>query len=194
MEIIAFALLAAPDQFFHSQPWQTQLNIVTWLKAINEKEMPVTNWLWFRVMTNLALNKTCGVPFEEVQGKMNEDLDTMERFYLDEGWSADGIWDKNGRQADYYSGSFAIQFSQLLYANMARDLDPERCARFEERALAFASSFWRYFDSNGNVSPNTYQGAINWVILRGTAVDSIFGLATSFKRGEVSMYLANPRV
>ena len=84
---------------------------------------------------------------------MESDLDQMEQFYLDEGWAADGIWNENGRQADYYSGSFAIQFSQLLYSKMAEDLDPSRCAKFRDRATKFATSFWRYFDSNGAAIP-----------------------------------------
>jgi hypothetical protein len=149
MEIVSFALLAAPDAFFNNQSPEAQGNITEWLKAINEKDFPVTNWLWFRVMTNLALVKVCRVPHESVKAFMTEDLDLMEQFYQGEGWAADGIWSDDGRQADYYSGSFAIQFSQLLYAKMARNLDPERCAQFEERAVAFASSFWRYFDENG---------------------------------------------
>lgn len=40
------------------------------------------NWLWFRVMTNLALIKVCGVPQEEVLDAMKADLDLMEQFYL----------------------------------------------------------------------------------------------------------------
>ncbi|KAJ4295529.1 hypothetical protein N0V90_007542 [Kalmusia sp. IMI 367209] len=153
MEIISFALLAAPDAMFHRQTQQAQVNIRDWLKTLNEKDFPVTNWLWFRVMTNLALIKVCGVPYDDVKEYMKEDLDQMENFYLDEGWSADGFWTEEGRQADYYSGSFAIQFSQLLYMKMAQDFDSNRCHRFCERALSFASSFWRYFDENGAAIP-----------------------------------------
>ncbi|UPX15612.1 uncharacterized protein EKO05_0006055 [Ascochyta rabiei] len=36
---------------------------------------------------------------------------------------------------------------------MARDLDPERCARFRRRAEEFSLSFWRYFDANGAAIP-----------------------------------------
>ncbi|KAL1594599.1 hypothetical protein SLS60_010360 [Paraconiothyrium brasiliense] len=153
MEIISFALLAAPDALFHQQTERAQTNIREWLKTLNEKDFPVTNWLWFRVMTNLALVKVCGVPYEEVKTYMKEDLDQLENFYLDEGWSADGFWNENGRQADYYSGSFAIQFSQLLYMKMAEQFDPDRCRKFRERALLFASSFWRYFDKTGAAIP-----------------------------------------
>lgn len=149
MEIISFALLAAPDAMFHQQTDRAQENIREWLKTLNEKDFPTTNWLWFRVMTNLALVKVCGVPYDDVNIYMKEDLDQMENFYLDEGWSADGFWNEEGRQADYYSGSFAIQFSQLLYMGMAEQFDPDRCQKFRERAISFASSFWRYFDETG---------------------------------------------
>ncbi|EOA91776.1 hypothetical protein ACJQWK_03967 [Exserohilum turcicum] len=153
MEIISFALLAAPDTMFASQTDEARNNITAWLMTLNGKDFPTTNWLWFRVMTNLALIKVCGVPQAEVLDAMKADLDLMEQFYLGEGWAADGIWSDEGRQADYYSGSFAIQFSQLIYAKMARDLDPERCERFQGRARDFAMSFWRYFDSNGAAIP-----------------------------------------
>lgn len=149
MEIISFALLAAPESMFNSQSDIAKHNITEWLKTINGKDFPTTNWLWFRVMTNLALIKVCGVSQAEIIDAMKADLDLMEKFYLDEGWAADGMWDEGGKQADYYSGSFAIQFSQLIYVKMADDLDPERCARFRGRAIQFASSFWRYFDTNG---------------------------------------------
>ncbi|KAF2706228.1 hypothetical protein K504DRAFT_493389 [Pleomassaria siparia CBS 279.74] len=153
MEIISFALLAAPDVMFHQQERRARENIAEWLGTINGKDFPVTNWLWFRVMTNLALVKVCGVRHEELRASMEEDLNQMEKFYLDEGWAADGIWDEQGRQADYYSGSFAIQFSQLLYVKMAQDLDPVRCEKFRKYAAGFATSFWRYFDANGAAIP-----------------------------------------
>jgi hypothetical protein len=106
-------------------------------------------------MTNLALVKICNIPYESVGDAMREDLDKMEQFYLGQGWAADGMWNDEGRQADYYSGSFAIQFSQLIYVKMAQDLDPERCVRFRHRARAFASSFRRYFDANGKLTQDS---------------------------------------
>ena len=84
---------------------------------------------------------------------MDTDLKVLDGFYAGEGWASDGKWaaegQEGGRQMDYYSGSFAIQFSQLCYVKYARDLDPERVAVFEERARKFALDFWRYFDAEG---------------------------------------------
>ncbi|KAF2018809.1 hypothetical protein BU24DRAFT_385506 [Aaosphaeria arxii CBS 175.79] len=153
MEIISFALLAAPETMFHNQMPDAQQNITQWLYTLNGKDFPTTNWLWFRVMTNLALVKVCGIPHADLEQAMKSDLDAMEQFYLGEGWAADGIWNDNCRQADYYSGSFAIQFSQLLYVKFAQDLDPDRCDVFRQRAANFSTSFWRYFHSDGAAIP-----------------------------------------
>lgn len=151
MEIIAFAMLAAPHIFFHDQTQQAKANIEAWLNSINGKDMPPTNWRWFRVFTNLALIKVCGVHPGELQSSMDEDLDLLDTFYIADGWSADGTWDDAGRQADYYSGSFAIQFSQLMYVKFASDLDPERCQTYRERAILYSKDFYHYFSENGEL-------------------------------------------
>lgn len=112
MEPIAYALLTAPEVFFPSDVSKQQ-KLTTWLRSINDHEMPPSNWLWFRVLVNLALVKTCGVSYIEVKSIMVSDLAKLDSFYLGEGWSSDGLWSKDKKQADYYSGSFAIQYAQL---------------------------------------------------------------------------------
>jgi hypothetical protein len=169
-EIISFALLSAPDRLFHSRDEKTRRNITSWLRGINGKEMPNTNWRWFRVFANIALVQVCGVEFDEVKGELDADFELLDTFYLGDGWSGDGPWlsaeeqlrDEQeaqrmrrrdavgkGRQVDYYSGSFAIQFSQLLYTRFAAGLDPERCERYRAQAREFGKGFWKYFDHDG---------------------------------------------
>lgn len=152
MEIISFALLAAPQVFYESQEPATKTNIINWLRPINDHALPTTNWLWFRVMTNLALMRCCGLPREELWPLVEKDLAVLDSFYLQNGWSSDGPWGHEGRQADYYSGSFAIQFSQLLYIKFASDLDPSRCSVFRDRARTFAADFMLYFNRDGEPS------------------------------------------
>jgi hypothetical protein len=169
-EIIAFALLAAPETIYEPLSERTKSNIKAWLHGMNGNAMPKSNWRFFRIFSNLALVKTCGVPYEIVGAEMETDLSLLDTFYRGEGWTADGPWqtkeqaeeelarsiDTNrrdtigvGRQVDYYSGSFAIQFSQLLYARFAADIDPDRAHKYRQRARQFGAQFWRYFDSQG---------------------------------------------
>ncbi|KAL3408695.1 hypothetical protein V8F44DRAFT_657234 [Aspergillus fumigatus] len=173
-EVLACALLFAPDAFFRRQDEATQNHIVAWLRGLHGKDMPVNNWRWFRVFANLALVLVANVPYEEVRPEMDADFAVLDGFYLGGGWSGDGPWlsaegeererDEGmrtgrwdaigcGRQADYYSGSFAIQFSQLLYVKFASHLDPERAERYRAQAREFGASFWRYFDKNGGAIP-----------------------------------------
>jgi hypothetical protein len=54
---------------------------------------------------------------------------------------------------DYYSGSFAIQFLQLLYSKLAGDFDQQRADHYRERAQQFALDFVYYFDPDGRSIP-----------------------------------------
>ncbi|KAL4933795.1 DUF2264 domain-containing protein [Aspergillus undulatus] len=175
-EVIAVALLFAPDALFHSQSESVRGNIIYWLRGINGKEMPLNNWRWFRVFVNLALVLVCGVDISEVRGEMEGDFAVLDSFYLGNGWSGDGPWlsaeqEKQqeedairtrrrdavgpGRQVDYYSGSFAMQFSQLLYVKFAgaAGMDPERVGRYKEQASKFGDGFWMYFSEDGAAIP-----------------------------------------
>lgn len=74
-------------------------------------------------------------------------MDHLDTFHVGGGWSNDGP--KSHHQMDYYSGSFAIQFLQLLYSKLAGDFDPERAERYRERAKEFAKDFVYYFNPDG---------------------------------------------
>lgn len=160
-EPISFALLLAPEVFYKPLSEQSRTHLSDWLFGLNGQVMPENNWRWFRVFSNLALSRVCGVPYESVKGYIDSDFAMLDRFELGHGWSADGFWRKDsvpgqenyGRQADYYSGSFAIQYSQLLYSIVAADSDPERVSRYQLQAREFASQFWRFFDEDGSSIP-----------------------------------------
>ena len=178
-EIFSYALLAAPEQFFNRLSKEQKANVVSWLKSMNGKQMPPTNWRWFRVFSNLALVKVCGEPLHQVSKELEADLEILDTFYIGHGWSADGPWQTTaqaaveqelaestgrrdtigvGRQADYYSGSFAIQFSQLLYSKYANDIDAQRCEKYRQRAREFGKDFCRYFDTKGPFIPCDLRG------------------------------------
>lgn len=106
--------------------------------------MPNTNWLWFRVFANLGLMRNDAKYSSEMLVK---DIKHLDSFYRGDGWSNDGP--EHIHQMDYYSGSFAIQFLQLLYAKLARERDPERATEFRLRGQKFAADFVHYFDEEG---------------------------------------------
>lgn len=174
-EMISFALLAAPRHILWERlNAKTQQNLIQWLSRLNEKKVHPANWLWFRVFANLALSRVCGVDAPEPESQIEADLKTLDTFYITDGWSSDGLWRMpesddeeyeiynmtgrantvpGGRNACFYSGSFAIQFSQLLYVRFAADRDPSRTEMYLQQAREFGAGFWRFFDSEGAVVP-----------------------------------------
>ncbi|RDL33356.1 uncharacterized protein BP5553_08795 [Venustampulla echinocandica] len=174
-ETISFTLLASPrDLLWDRLGEQARSNIARWFSQLNGKDLPKVNWLWFRVFTNLVLIRMCDLDTAEIRSQIKIDLEHLDTFYLRDGWSSDGLWRspelddkewelfketgtvhsiKPDRCADYYSGSFAIQFSQLLYVRVAGDLDAERTERYRQQARDFGAQIWRYFDAKGAVIP-----------------------------------------
>ncbi|KAK1138751.1 hypothetical protein N8T08_002016 [Aspergillus melleus] len=145
---IGFTLAVAPHEFWDPLTDQQRENVTNWLASINDKEMPNTNWLWFRVFANLGLRRN-GAPYS--LARIEADMDHLDTFHVGGGWSNDGP--KSHHQMDYYSGSFAIQFLQLLYAKLAADFDQPRAERYKERARNFAHDFVHYFDPDGSAIP-----------------------------------------
>ncbi|KAJ5175374.1 uncharacterized protein N7482_001251 [Penicillium canariense] len=145
---IGFTLAVAPHIFWDPLSEKQKDNVTKWLNSINAREMPNTNWLWFRVFANLGL-KSNGASYS--LSRIEADMDHLDTFHVGGGWSNDGP--KSHHQMDYYSGSFAIQFLQLLYSKLAGDFDFERAARYRQRAKEFAKDFVHYFNPDGRAIP-----------------------------------------
>ncbi|KAI0031669.1 hypothetical protein K488DRAFT_86585 [Vararia minispora EC-137] len=142
---IGFAIAVAKEQLWDPLPAKAKEHFERWLGGMSDKQMPNTNWLWFRVFANLGLSKAGSSFFDPT--RMKADLDHLDTFYIGDGWSRDGP--EGVVQLDYYSSSFAIQYAQLVYSKMAQDIDPARCEEFRNRARMFARDFVHYFDSEG---------------------------------------------
>lgn len=149
MESIAYALLVSPQEFGFGNDEAARRNLVNWLRQINTRRMPQNNWLWFRVFVNLALIRTLGASSDELQPIIDRDFATLDSFYVGHGWSSDGAWGDERKQVDYYSGSFAIQFAQLLYVRIVGSDDEQRVEKYKNQAKEFARGFWRYFNPDG---------------------------------------------
>ena len=143
---IGYTLAVAPHKFWDPLSEEERGNVEAWLGYINDKEMPNTNWLWFRVFANLGLARN-GAKYS--QERLEADCDHLDSFYRGDGWSNDGP--EGYTQMDYYSGSYAIQFLQLLYVKIAGDKDPKRAETYRERARVYAKDFVHYFDEEGKL-------------------------------------------
>jgi hypothetical protein len=107
-------------------------------------DIDIFNRLWFRVFANLGLERN-GANWSREQ--LKADIKQLNTFYRGDGWSNDGP--EHYRQMDYYSGSFAIQYLQLLYAKLAADIDPTQAEEYKKRARLYALDFVHYFDPEG---------------------------------------------
>ena len=111
-ESICLSILSYPQILLPKLSSKGKEDLKNWLMQINGKAMPAQNWRWFRIFTNLTLTQHLGVPASSVQDALDSDFALLDSLYQGEGWSSDGRWDEERRQADYYSGSFAMQFAQ----------------------------------------------------------------------------------
>lgn len=141
MAPIALGLIMVPEILWEPLDGGEKERLAAWLNQINDHSLPLCNWYYFRILVNLAL-KLRGCPYDGQ--RMETDLDTMEQYYLGDGWYVDGT----SQQKDYYS-AFAMQFYSQIYAVYARDTDTERCGRILERASGFGKEFIYWFDENG---------------------------------------------
>ncbi|KAI0422042.1 hypothetical protein F5X98DRAFT_326637 [Xylaria grammica] len=145
---LGYALAVAPE-IWQSFNEKERENVEKWLgNSINEKNMPNTNWLWFRVFANLGLKKNGGKFSQE---RLDSDIEHLNTFYRGDGWSNDGP--QGIHQMDYYSSSFAIHFLQLLYAKLVGEDEPERAEEFRKRAQVAALDLVHYYDKEGRALP-----------------------------------------
>lgn len=157
---IGLALALVPEQIVDPLSPAERQRVLDWLEPINRHPAPPNNWWFFRVLVNLGFARIGG-PFD--QAAVEESLRTIEGYWLGDGWYRDGVL----QNTDFYN-AWAFHFYGLIYAVLAAKTDPERSARFRERARRFAVDWEARFDSSGRIIPFgrslTYRfgGAAYW--------------------------------
>ncbi len=145
MASIACGMLNAPEKIWEPLSDSAKNNLACWMDEINHHDIPSCNWRFFRVLVNLALNSVC-MPCD--LALMHQDLDLLDGYYKGDGWSTDGA----SPQKDYYI-PWAIQYYSVLYSKFGAHTDPERAARYRQRAILFGQQFVLWFDKNGAALP-----------------------------------------
>lgn len=148
MAAIACAILEVPAVVWEPLAENEKQNLARWLNTINTHELPHCNWLFFRVLVDLALDSV-GMPCDLPQ--MERDLDEIDSWYVGDGWYTDGT-PAVKPQRDYYI-PWALQYYGVLYSVFAAKRAPARAERFRRRALEFGRQFAFWFDENGAALP-----------------------------------------
>ena len=142
---LAYGLLLVPDVLWEPLSEDAKARLATWLLAVNRYEYPQGNWLWFRVLANLALRER-GEAWDDQ--RLADDLATLDGFYRDNGWYQDGP----GGVLDYYN-AMTFHFFGLLYARLFGDRDAERAGVYQTRGARFARDYVLLFSSRGEPVP-----------------------------------------
>lgn len=145
MASLGLALAIAPDRLWEPLSPTTKQHFYNWLNQINKRKVHDCNWLFFHVLVNVGFYKL-GLPYAKEQ--LTTNLDRLEQFYLEEGWYEDGT----SGHCDYYV-PLAFHYCGLIYSALMKEEDPERAARFEERAILFAQQFVHWFSEDGRAIP-----------------------------------------
>ena len=148
MAAIACAILEVPAVVWEPLAENEKQDLARWLNTINTHELPHCNWLFFRVLVDLALDSV-GMPCDLPQ--MERDLDEIDSWYVGDGWYTDGT-PSIKPQRDYYI-PWALQYYGVLYSVFAAKRAPARAERFRRRALEFGRQFAFWFDENGAALP-----------------------------------------
>lgn len=145
MASISLSLMLSKDIFWDALTSGEQDNLYNWLIQINDHTIPNTNWLFFRILVNVAMKK-CGRQWSEEM--VSRDLDKIDSFYLNDGWYFDGY----ENQIDYYI-PFGMHYYGLIYAKVMEEEDPKRSKEYKERAKIFAQTYKDWFSVDGPAIP-----------------------------------------
>lgn len=142
MAALAVFLREQPELLNRLMSQACRENLFRWLSQIQHARINPSNWRFFRILVIDAL-ASVGWPVD--RKGLAEELDFIDSQYVGEGWYKDGA--EVGR-FDYYN-PFAFHFYGLLYARWHAVDDPERSARYIERARTFALSYRHWFAEDG---------------------------------------------
>ncbi len=145
MAPMGLGLALIPQFFFDPLPAAARDHLIAWLDSINHHPLAPNNWQFFRVLVNLGFAQI-GAPVN--QKAMDESLELIDSYWVGDGWYQDG----KIANTDFYN-PWALHFYGLIYATLHGAQDPERAARFRERARRFATDWETRFDGAGRVIP-----------------------------------------
>lgn len=143
MASISLSLLLLKEEYWDPLTAKEKQNLYSWLYSVNSKEFSKNNWLFFRILINIALLKL-NLPYSK--DKLEQDLTLIDNMYVSDGWYKDKV------PFDYYN-PFAIQYYSLIYYHFMKDIDKERCNSYKNRVIQFAQQYIHFIGEEGGFVP-----------------------------------------
>ncbi|MBI4913371.1 MAG: DUF2264 domain-containing protein [Acidobacteria bacterium] len=146
--VLGLGLRLCPDVCWEPLAPAARERLGAWLGAINHRDIPDNNWVYFRALVNVGL-RAVGSPNSSPRA-LRESLERADSFHLGEGWYGDG---PTGR-VDWY-GPWAFHFYGPLLAWLARGdpqaepLERSLMERSAERARQWLPEHLAWFAQDG---------------------------------------------
>ncbi|MBM4361953.1 MAG: DUF2264 domain-containing protein [Deltaproteobacteria bacterium] len=145
MAAIGFALALVPEHAWVPLDEASRARLAAWLATIHRAAVRENNWLFFRVLVDLGLER---VGAAHAPASREAALGRIGRLYQGGGWYAD---DEGADAAlDHYT-PWAFQFLGLVYATLGEA--SEATEQLRERARRLAPSYAAWFDATGRGIP-----------------------------------------
>ena len=142
---LAVGLMIAPSAFWARLPDRNRAHLLALLRTNLNRPFAENNWLWFRVMHNLALEKLGG---ENRKTAILEDVTTLGQMYRGDGWYHDGFPKQGFRHIDYYN-AYAMHFYGLLFSLLQEGRYSSCAEEIKERASLFFNDYEKFFPAGG---------------------------------------------
>lgn len=144
MAAIGVALALIPERFWDPLTGRQRDHVIEWLRGVERSDPVPNNWQFFRLLTQLGLERVgAGIDRDAQQ----RSIELIESYYRGDGWYVDGVF----ANADYYV-PFAFHTYGLLIAASGLG-DRSAAERYLERAHQFAPDFRHWFADDGGAVP-----------------------------------------
>lgn len=140
---IAIALHETRSWLWDKLDQRTQDAVARWLGGFTGKRTHPNNWILFQVVTEEFLRSVGG---SHDPGEIERGLDTIEEWYVGDGWYTDGA----GQNFDYYIG-WAMHLYPLMWSRIAGDGDAGggRTRVYAGRLREFLAQYQYFFGADG---------------------------------------------
>lgn len=138
---LALGLMVSGPTFWSRLSPKSRNNLLDLFRANSQRRFLESNWLWFRILHNLALENLGG---EDRRVAILADINLLGGMYRGDGWYYDGLPQDGYRHLDYYN-AYAMHFYGLLFAWLQEGRYKVVADELRSRARLFFTDYQHLF-------------------------------------------------